>query len=704
MAIGYYELSVNGRAADDSVLYPSHTKVDKLLEIVPQDITALLQEGANALCVRLGHGKVFEKPFSIKEPSFSLTVIMRYADGQTECVHTDESWRAQDGAIVRDSVYDGEEYDARRDTEGWQLPGYQEAWLPPRVFPAPDARFAPRVAPPIRVVSREKPRAVRRLANGAYVVDAGRHLAGWLAVRVSGAAGTRVTLRYAEVCYPDGSANQESLRSAKATDVYVMSGKGEEFYEPRFTYHGFQFVQIEGYPGDLTAEDVTVCCVRNDVAETGSFECSDGVLNAVHEAMRQTFLGNFHSVPTESNARDERMGWIDAAAVEPAALNFDTHWFYRKWAEDVLTEIDGETGVMSAMIAPYRGATKLGLSSVSVYITPIRLFYNLYREFGDDDLLARAYPYLKRFYGMIENGLDETGLLIERPNADKRMQYDTSYYDWLAIDRTRGPQVQNANLIDCIRMVREMAGLMGDEDMIARLAGADDRAALEYNRRYMNEDTHISHNGYYGFTNFLSQYGQAYPILLGIEPKDLSERCREILLWDVEQARGSTQLTTGNLGTLILFKTLTAIGRDDVALKLMRREEFPGWGFMLKCGATTVWERWQRLEGAEMNAMSCVPFANADYWFYRVPGGVADAMTDENGRRRFRIAPYASPELTYVKAAVGTPWGTVRVCWTREGGQINWEIAVPPNTTASFEASGERRELSPGVHRFTLPA
>lgn len=640
-AAGYYELRINGRKVGDEVLSPSFTSFEQRNEYQVFAVEAYLRDGANAVGLMLGQG------WYKAEPRALLQLELRFADGSALTVVSDHTWRGNDGPIRAASIYDGERYDARAERAGWDQGRYDDGdWHNVRVFDAPSAKLVARSLPPIHVVERIRPLAISRPYPGIAVVDFGQNFAGWTRLQLQGEEGRTVALKYAELLNEDGTVNQRNLRKAKATDEYICQGEGLESYEPRFTYHGFRYVQIENYPGLLTEERIIGQVVHSSVRETSGFACSNPLFNRIHQAMKWTLRNNLHSVPTDCCQRDERQGWLGDGhiASEAAIHNFDMHQFYKKWLEDIRDVQDPLTGTLLGSTAPLWFKSQ----SVPWMAAYFIVLWNLYRYYGDKSALEDHYDNLRRLFAYFHEHTDGHLLTIEEPHGD-----------WLAIQHTPYNQITNGFYCMVCRIMAEISQVLGEQAQAEKYRTIAAEIRQAYNDRFYTPQT-----GFYGQLQHISQFGNALPLWLEMAPAEERAKVVDSLLWDIEHAHGSVQLTTGILGTKYTVELLSRLGRNDLVYQLFNRTAYPGWGFMIDHGATTIWERWQYLIGSEMNSHNHPALTSADTWFLQELLGMKLEWADGVGK--FVIQPYFAPGLSSAKGYWVTPWGRFGVAWTRK--------------------------------------
>ena len=405
--LGYHELFANGTRLGDAVLDPVYTDISAHVMYRTYDIGPLLAQGANVFAATVGNGWA-------GFPRLIAQIEVGYADGSTAVYASTDAggWSVSCGPVREHSIYDGEIYDAREEKPGWNVPvaggkmrGGPGGWTNVNRVPAPGGVLAAQMIEPIRVVEELRPQSIGNPAPGIYVVDLGQNIAGWLQMRVRGERGTRVVLRFAEMVYDDGTVNQENLRENPPTDVYILKGsddgQGEEVWEPRFTYHGFRYVQIEGYPGELTADAVTAKVVCSALDEAGAFNSSDELLNRIHKMVWWTERNNHHGIPTDCPQRNERMGWLNdmVARAEEAFLNFGMARFMSKWIGDIYDSQDPVTGGVP-LTAP-RSWMAWRVPTEPVSVSYLETAWLLYAHYGDRRTLEQYYTGYQKWLGRL---------------------------------------------------------------------------------------------------------------------------------------------------------------------------------------------------------------------------------------------------------------------------------------------------------------
>ena len=687
-AMGYYELFLNGRRVGDHVLDPGNTVEDKRRLYSVYDVTDLLREGANAAGVMLGHGWHFGPCAAW------LQLRVAYADGSTDTLTTHPGWRAAEGPILDESLFGGETYDARRERPGWRMPGFDDSgWGRTKLYEEPPAALSCQAMPPIRITREVKPVSITPREEGAYIVDFGWNLTGWLRIQAEGPRGATLTLRHAELLHDDGSLNTDTLETARATDVYVLKGGARETYAPRFTQHGFRYAEVRGYPGELTAEDVTACVVHTDFDEVGAFACSSELFNDIRTITRRSILGNSMSIPTDCPQRGERMGWLGDVhlVVEPTLHLFDACAWYESYLRSIADE-QNEDGTIPDTVPHYMFGEKDGSPAWAVCY-PLLTWY-LYRYCGDERVVRQHYPNIVRWFETLERKAE--GHLLEK----------AMYGDWVGVEGTPGPIIASGVYYWTADVLAEFARFLERDADAARFEQRKTGIAEAFNRELYDAERGCYGNG--------SQFSQVWPLYLGIVPEERKAGTLAHLRTEIVDHRGG-HLATGILGTKYLFDVLSDHGLGELAYTVAMQEDYPGWGYMLKMGATTLWERWEYMTGRDMNSHNHQMYGSIAGWFFDEVAGIQ--ALPEPGYRHFVIAPLPAKQLDSASAHTHTVAGPIRVDWQREDGLFTLEAEVPPNTTARVvlpvngaqvtmngEAAGQQTEFDVGSGQYKWTA
>ena len=644
--LGYCELRLNGRKAGNHVLDPAWTTYDKRVLYVTYDVTSFLREGANAVAVTLGNGWY-------KSRALLLQLNIELEDGSAMSVVSDPSWKAADGPIFADSVYDGESYDARREMPGWERPGFDDKdWPAVEAVKGPAGVLSAQLMPAIQAVDTIVPLKMSSPLPGVFIFDMGQNFSGWARLRVQGPRGTDVRLRFAELLFDDGTLNQDNLRSAQAEDHYILKGEGEETWEPRFTYHGFRYVEVKGFPGTPKLDTIRGRVVHTAVEPVGSFAASKDVLNGIQRIITWGQKTNLHSIPTDCDQRDERMGWMGDAqgTAEEAIMNFDMAAFYTNFIRDI-RDVQDEKGRLSDTVPHIWGGENADPAWATAY--PLICWY-MYQYYGDTRILEEHYDALKKYVEFL------------RAKAENGLVKFSSYGDWVAIEKCPGAIVSSFYYLYDVRILADAARVIGktaDAALYDKLA-ADIRTA--FNREYYNPKTGDYADG--------TQTANTLPLFLDI-PTEREGGAWGRLFDDVVY-KHNVHLTTGIIGTKYIMEVLTRSGAADLAYDIACRTDFPSWGYMIASGATTLWELWQNREGSSMNSHNHPMFGSVGAWFYKALAGI-NLAPGTTGFEKILIAPQMVRDLTHASGSTRTVRGEVGCAWSRKELCVRVEVTIP---------------------------
>ena len=705
-AQGVLEAYLNGTPVSDEVLTPGWTSYEWRLRYRSWDVTSLLQP-TSVLGIALGNGwfrgrlgwQGGRNLYGDELGAFAQLEIT-FADGHQQIVVTDGKWTAGPSAVVVNDLYDGQTIDARRRSDGWLRPDFEDdGWTSVRILDFDQGKLTSYIGPPVRRQEELKPQEIWTSPSGKTLVDFGQNLVGWLRVRVQGASGSTITVRHAEVLEHD-ELGVRPLRTAEATDRFILSG-GEDVFEPTFTFHGFRYAELEGWPGDLSADAITAVVVSSELERTGEFECSDELLNQLHRNVVWGTRGNFLDVPTDCPQRDERLGWTgDLAVFAPtAAYLFDVEDFLRDWLKDLWVEeraADGRVPFvipdpMKYMERPKhfpRPETTAVWSDAAVWVP-----WALWQAFGNAQVLADQFESMAAHVRRVESLLSPTGLW------DQGFQFG----DWL--DPTAPPDkpadakadkgvIATACLYRSARMVAEAAEILGRQDDVAHFAERADRTRAVFVEHYVEADGTIMSD---------AQTVYALAIVFGLLDDQQTEAAGKRL---AELVAGSGyRIQTGFAGTPYVTDALTLTGHLDDAYRLLLQQEVPSWLYSVTMGATTIWERWDSMlpDGSinpgQMTSFNHYALGAVADWMHRVIGGIAPL---EPGYSRVLIAPQPGGGITWAKASLRTRHGLVATSWSLEDAEkMRLEVNVPEGVTAVVRVPGEpERELTAGQHNL----
>ena len=706
--LGYGELYVNGRKIGDAVLDPAFTDYTKRVCYRTFDVTDSLSRGGNALGVILGNGwyhLVTADAFGDENapwtapPKLLLELELTGADGATRFIHTDATWRWSPGPLTFNCVRGGETHDYRLDQPGWASPGFDDTrWKPAMAVPAPAGRLVPQAIPPVRVTDLIRPVKLTQPRPGVYVYDLGVHIPGYARLFTSGPAGTRVTLDFDENLNPDGTITTKTLNSHTHGRYQVgemlLSGRDRDVFEPRFTYHGFRYIQVRGLARSPRLGDLVGCRVHTDLASAGDFACSSDTVNRIHAACRFALLNCLHSIQTEP-AR-EKINWTEDAhnSLEVGIANFDFATFACKWLDDVV-----DSQEPNGHVPPINPSVGWGHSradgSPPDWSDPwwggvvVEMPWLIYTYYGDHRALEASYQPMKRFVDYLGTTTKDGGFL------------DWWLGDWLEVDcggrPNRTPIVQTSTAAYCCyaHIVSRAATVLGKSDDARRYSDLSEQIRARFNQRFLNPTT-----GLYAPD---SQTAQALPLYLGIAPEDKRELILQRLVENIHARKD--HLSAGFVGYLYLLYSLSSAGRTDLAYTMATQPDYPGWANMLKDGGTTLWEAWTG------NAFNFSSLGGVDAWFYQALAGICPDPQGP-GFSRLIVRPGVVGDLTWVRAHYDSVRGRIAVHWQREGGRLRMTVTVPASTTAtvyiptgspgSVTESGKPLAVAPGV--TPLPA
>jgi len=650
--LGYSELRLNGRKVGRNVLDPAWTTYDRRALYVTTDVTRFLQPGRNAAAVMLGQGWY-------KGTALLVQLNIEFEGGEKIEIMSDASWKGCQGPVVAASIYNGETYDARLETPGWDRPGFDDGgWTAAEAVAGPRGALSAQMMPPIQVVDSILPLKRTSPKPGVYVYDMGQNFSGWAQLRVRGTSGTAVRLRFSELVYEDGTINQENLRGARAEDIYILKGEGEEVWEPRFTYHGFRYVELSGYPGVPAVHALRGRVVHTAVDPAGSFACSKQVLNDLQRIIIWGQKTNLHGIPTDCNQRDERMGWMGDAqgTAEEAIYNFDMAAFYANFLRDI-RDVQDEKGTLTDTVPHVWGSRPADPAWGTAY--PLIAWY-FYQYYGDRGILQEHYEGIKKYVEFL------------RTQADNGLVKFSYYGDWVAVEKTPGSLVSSFYYYYDIKILAEMARILGKE-ADTRVYG-DLAAAVKsaFHREYFDSKTRSYANG--------TQTANALPLFLDMVPE--AERGGVWgNLFDNIVYRNNSHLTTGIIGTKYVMELLTNNGTSDLAYDIATQTTYPSWGYMIANGATTLWELWQLRQGPSMNSHNHPMFGSVGSWLYKALAGI-NLAPGSVGFEKIRIVPQMVRDLRYAAGSTRTVRGEVSASWSRDERGVQLEVVIPVGSEA----------------------
>ncbi|MBB1645093.1 alpha-L-rhamnosidase [Sphingobacterium sp. UME9] len=700
-AKGLYEAKLNGARISDTYFAPGWTSYKNQLQYQVYDVTALLRVGSNVLGASLGNGWYKGRIGFGNQHNFYgdtrgllLQLEVEYTDGTKETINTDENWKYTYGPIMASDIYDGEIYDARMEITGWDNIDFKEDinWKNVNVMNKGTEKLIAMSGPPVRKHEQFKALSIFKTPKGETVVDFGQNLVGWVILKAQGPTGTKITLSHAEVLTKEGNFYTTNLRSAKAQDSYILKGGAEQVFEPHFTFQGFRYVKVEGYPGELKSDDLTAVALYSDMATTGKFTTSNPLINQLQHNIQWGQKGNFVDVPTDCPQRDERLGWTgDAQAfANTAAYNMDVAGFFTKWLKDVKAD-QQPSGLIPHVVPNVLGindGASAGWADVATIIP-----WDMYRAYGDRRILETQYESMQKWVGYItsvaKNNLWNSGFhfgdwLFYRPNDDNdgRAAVTDKYL------------IAQTFYAHSTQLLINAAEVLGKKEDVAKYTALLSNIKAAFAKEYMTPTGRL-----------VSGTQTAYVLALQFDmlPEELRSACADRLVANIRDY--GNHLTTGFLGTPYICHVLTRFGHNDVAYDLLMQESYPSWLYPVKMGATTIWERWDGIkpdgsfQTPDMNSYNHYAYGAIGDWMYRTIAGINSAA-DAPGYKSIVIAPKPGGKLTQASAELETVYGTVKSAWVLENNLLKLDVTVPANTRAKIVLVDSSHEIGSGTYHF----
>ncbi|WP_121356204.1 alpha-L-rhamnosidase [Flavisolibacter nicotianae] len=683
--LGLYEFYVNGQKIGDQVLAPPPTDYGKRVLYNTFDVTSQLKQGQNALATVLGNGRFFTMRQNYKPkkwhtfgfPKLLLQLEVEFSDGTRQVVMSDGTWKATaDGPIRTNNEYDGEEYDATKELTGWDKIGYDDHnWLKAEIVKAPGGMLVAQMNTPMKVMETIKPVSIKQLSNNKYILDMGQNMAGWLKLKTKGKRGDRIILRFAESLQPNGELYTANLRDAIVTDVYTRKGDGEETWCPTFVFHGFRYAEITGYPGVPTTNDFVGEVVYDDLKTTGTLETSSEIINQIH---RNAFWGvrsNYKGMPIDCPQRNERQPWLGDRTMGAygESFLFDNGRLYAKWLDDIA---DAQTleGSIPDVAPSFWYYYKDNMTWPGAFLTISDM---LYRQYGDVKPIQKHYPAMKKWMMYMKGKyMTKEGIVTK-----------DSYGDWCvppeapelihSKDSTRNtdPQlIATAYYSYFCGVMQRFAKLTGNTQDITLFETDAQRVKEAFNKKFYRQSMARYSNN--------TVTANLLPLAFGLVPASDTQKVFQNIVDKIMRENGG-HISTGVIGTQWLMRWLTMFGRSDIAYQLASNTTYPSWGYMVKNGATTIWELWNgNTANPAMNSQNHVMLlGDLLIWLYENLGGI-QSDTTEVGFKKIIMKPSFVADLSFVNASYQSPYGTIKINWKRDGENLSWQISVPGNATA----------------------
>ena len=679
-ALGLYELRLNGKKVGNDLFTPGWTSYKTRIQYQTYDVTSML--GAkNTIGAILADGWYRgnigfqgQRSYYGNKSALLTQLEVTYTDGTSEIVATDANWKATTGPILKSDIYNGESYDARLELNGWDQIGYADSkWNDAVVYDYTKNTLIAPQGVPVQAIEEIKPVKLLKTPKGETVIDMGQNMVGVVRLKVNGNKGDTIVIKFAEVLDKAGNFYTDNLRAAKCTDTYILKGGGEETYQPLFTFHGFRFVMIKGLSTEPVLDQITGVVIHSAMAPTGTFTCSDSLINQLQHNIQWGQKGNFVDVPTDCPQRDERLGWTGDAQVfsMTAAFNFDVAAFYTKWMKDFPAD-QAESGrvphVIPDVLKGDGGATAWADASI---IVP----WTVYLVYGDKRILSEQYKSMKAWVEYMHT----------RAGSKNLWTGDPHFGDWLAFASnsssypgatTEKDLIATAYYAYSSKLLSKIAGILGKTEDATFYTNLSEKVKKAFIDEFVTKNGRVvSH----------TQTGYSLALAFDLLPDNLKKSAAEYLANDVKKMG---HLTSGFVGTPLLCQTLSAIGQDDLAFMLLNRKKYPSWLYPVTQGATTIWERWdgQKPDGSfqdvGMNSFNHYAYGAIGEWLYKHVAGL-DLDPQNPGYKHILLAPHPGGRLTKASAELKSMYGVIKSSWLLDQASFTYDVTVPANTTAT---------------------
>jgi alpha-L-rhamnosidase len=682
IGLGHYELYVNGQIIGDQVLAEAPTDYTQSVLYNTFDVTENVKKGNNVIGAVLGNGRFFTmrpkyKPKKIKEfgfPKLLLQLEITYDDGTKQMLISDENWKfTADGPIRTNNEYDGEEYDANKELTGWNKTGYDDInWLKAEIVDGPGGKVEAQMNEPIKVVATVNPIAIIPLKPGTWIIDMGQNSAGWLQMKVKGKQGDKVTLRYGETLQANGSLYVANLRDAKVTDIYTLKGGTEEIWHPVFVFHGYRYVEITGYPGTPQLKDFEGQVVSDAMAKIGSFTTSNSLINHIYKNAWWGILSDYKGMPVDCPQRNERMPWLGDRALGSLGESFvfNNENLYAKWMDDI-EQSQKPDGSIPDVAPAYWNYYSDNMTWPGTYILVNDMLYN---QFGDKVTFEKHYASMKKWLTYMRQKYVKNDLMTKDKYGDWCVPPESPelIHSKDSSRNTSGELIATAYYYHLMTLMQRFAMIMNKPRDVNEFAALELKAKNAFNHKFLNRKTWKYDNN--------TVTANLLPLYFGMVPKGHEQLVFNNIVNKIREA--DTHISTGVIGTQWLMRGLTNFGRPDLAYKIAGNDDYPSWGYMVKRGATTIWELWNGdTANPAMNSRNHIMLlGDLITWFYQDLAGI---KAKEPAFKTIEMkATMTLSGLDSVNASYQTPYGLVKSRWKKQLGLLEWNITVPPNSKA----------------------
>lgn len=703
--MGLYELYINGEKAGDDVLAPTVSEYNKKIFYNTYDITSLVKSGDNCVGVILGNGRYFGmrnyhgKPDPLTGipqmhyglPRLLMQIRVVYTDGSSSFITSNEQWKVTDnGPIISNSEFDGEEYDAGKEINGWSKIGFIDtAWKAVNIMPPSATRIVSQPNENIRIKEILHPITSHLTSRGTYILDMGQNMVGWIAIKVKGEKGDTIKMRFSETLKGKDSLYLDNLRNAQVTDKYILKGEGVEQWEPRFTYHGFRFVEVSGLRSEPSLKDFEGKVIYDDIETTGSFKTSNETINSVYKNAYWTIRGNYRGMPTDCPQRDERVAWLGDRVISSygESFLFDNSRLYAKWLDDI-SDAQKENGSIPDIAPSFwdRYADNVTYPSAFILIPEM-----LRRQYGDMESFEKHYPAMKKWILYMWNTYRENDLVLKDTYGDWCVPPESLDMIWTQDPNriTDGGLLASSYYYYCLALMKQYATYLNKSEDVKEFNTIAEKVHTAFNKKFYNAEKKSYSNN--------TVTANLLPLSFGLAPEadkaaifnNIKSRLKEF----------DDHVNSGIIGGMWLMRGLTDNGAKDLAYKLATNKTYPSWGYMVEKGATTIWELW--------NGDAANPMMNSGnhqmllgdllIWYYENLAGIR-SDTKEVAFKKIIMNPVFPEDLDFVEASLNTKYGLVKSAWTKTATGLEWNITIPPNATADvfFPASDAAKVTEDG--------
>ena len=687
--MGLYELYLNGEKVGEDVLTPTVSEYNKKLFYNTYDITSSMKNGGNCVGVILGNGRYFGmrnyhgKPDPLTGipqvhyglPRLLLQIRVVYNDGTSSLITSDEQWKVTDqGPIIANNEFDGEEYDAGKELNGWSTNGYNDgSWKAVNIMPPAATRIISQLNENIRIKEVLHPLTSHLTSRGTYILDMGQNMVGWIAITVKGEKGDTIKMRFAETMKGTDSLYLDNMRNAQVTDKYILKGTGTEQWEPRFTYHGFRFVEVHGLRSAPSLKDFEGKVIYDDIETTGSFKTSNETINSIYKNAYWTIRGNYRGMPTDCPQRDERVGWLGDRVISSygESFLFDNSRLYAKWLDDI-NDTQKENGSIPDIAPSYwdRYADNVTYPSAFILIPEM-----LRRQFGDTESLKKQYPAMKKWILYMWDTYRDGDLVLKDNYGDWCVPPESLDIIWSKDPNriTEGGLLASAYYYYCLTLMNQYATALNNSADAANFTEIATKVHTAFNKKYYNANKKSYANN--------TVTANLLPLTFGLVPE--SDKAAIFTNIKSRLKEFDDHVNSGIIGGMWLMRGLTDNGATDLAYKLATNKTYPSWGYMVEKGATTVWELW--------NGDAANPMMNSGnhqmllgdllIWYYEYLAGIKTDAT-EVAFKKVIMNPIFPEGLDFVDASLQTKYGLVKSAWKKTTAGLEWNITIPPNATA----------------------